>query len=116
MRESARHEDLATVLRRQLDGDMAAIGRRSISDVHENIEYSASQNGDELGLRRGRGLKMQTTDRARPFRERYIILDEVEVQTVRSERFLVVLLDEKPSLVAKSFWLEQAGARKLKRR
>src|ERR1700728_648084 len=50
MSKAGRDPELMPVLRRQLDGDMAAKGRRTDPNIHANVEDRASRASHELAL------------------------------------------------------------------
>lgn len=99
--EANRNEKLCTVICRQLDRDMLAEGRRFSPDIHGNIEDATLDNADQLVLREGPGLVVQTSDRAALFRARDVILDKIQIDACGLKGSAVVDLGEEATCVLK---------------
>ena len=76
MSETARDEKLTVIVLRQFDGDMLPVSRRAFSDIHCNVQHGTFDASHQLGLCKGRALKMQSAHHA-VRRHRFIILHEV---------------------------------------
>ncbi len=64
----------------------------------------------ELGLGEIRGLEMQTPDGARGGRERFIVLDEIDIDAGLRQRPPVEGLGEIAPRIAEASWLDDANA------
>src|SRR6056297_795365 len=100
MREPDRHQKLSTVLKAELGAHPLAEGRAAFADVDRHIEKRAAPAPNQLGLRMRRRLKMQAAYRARPPRERMIVLHKVDFDPVRGQCCTVPAFAEKAARIA----------------
>ena len=64
MREPLRHVQTAVIVGRELYGDVVEVGRALGSEVHDDVEDGSPGAPHELGLGRGRELKVHPAQRA----------------------------------------------------
>ena len=98
--ESDRDQELAPVLGREFDRDMAAEGRRRAADVDRDVENAAARAAHELVLGEWRRLEVQSAQGADRGRKGMVVLHEGEIKTRLVPVGAVVNLGEKPSGVA----------------
>ena len=91
--ESARYEELAVVVLRELDGDVTAVGGGALADIDGHVEHSSPDAADEFGLGEGRTLEMESAHHS-VGRARLVVLYEVDGADLLVELLLGVALEE----------------------
>lgn len=61
MRKTLRNKELAMIIFRQFHRHMLTICRRTLTDIHGNIQHSTLHASHQLALCKRRSLKIQTT-------------------------------------------------------
>src|SRR5690606_35358536 len=113
MQKARWDEKLRAVRRRQMRARMPAIGRRSLPHVDSDVDDGASENAHQLRLRARRGLIVKAAHRARPARERMIVLHEYFGDACLSKALGVERLAEKPARILKSLRRDEENALKI---
>ena len=106
--KAGRNVKLMTGFSRQFRRNMLAEGRRATANIDRDIENSAAQHADQLGLRGRRRLEMQAAQRAGPFRVGLVVLDEAAIDAERAQPRFVKGLDEPAALVEVPLGNDQA--------
>ena len=80
MQAPLRYQKLAAIRGRERDAAPPTIGRRARPRIHRHIEDPPGGAANQLGLREGGALVMQSTQRARIARQRVVVLAEIDVE------------------------------------
>src|SRR5271166_901823 len=99
MREADRYEQLAPVLRRQLDADVLSKARGRPAYVDRHIENASPTNPDKLVLSKGQNLEMQSAQGADCGGKRVVVLNKGKMEARGVPRRFAVDLGEEPARV-----------------
>ncbi len=62
--EATRDKELTVVVLRQLYGDMTAISRGTLADIHSHVKHGTTDTTHKFALRKRRALEMKTAHHA----------------------------------------------------
>jgi len=108
--ETARDEELAVILGRQLPRHMAAVGGRTLADVYGNVKHTPNHAAHKLGLCEGGTLEMQSAHHP-ACGHRLIVLNKIYVAADGlAERAVVIAFKKIAALVVENAWLKDEHA------
>ena len=100
MQESLRHVKLLSVRKAQLLAVPVPVGRAALANVDDDVKKTAPATANQLCLRMRRCLKMQTSNCANVVRERMIVLNKLNVQSLLLQGAFIPTLGKKPTVIA----------------